>query len=74
MHRTQIYIDDSMFEQIKRRARILGISASAYIREVVKSHLEESENMDHTRDFTAFKGLWRGRDIDLTSIRDKAWR
>jgi hypothetical protein len=73
MHRTQIYFEEGDFEMIKVRAGARKISASAYIREVVKKELE-SEDHPPPGDLSAFKGLWKDRAVDVESLRREAWK
>ena len=75
MHRTQIYFEESMLEQLKQRANRLGISVSAYIRETLQKELNEQQPKDEPPDFSDFSGMWKDRDdITLESIREKAWK
>lgn len=75
MHRTQIYFEESMFEQLRQRASGLGLSVSAFIRETLQKELDE-EPQEHKRpDLSAFSGMWKDRDdVTLGSIREKAWK
>jgi predicted DNA-binding ribbon-helix-helix protein len=73
MHRTQIYFEESDFEKIKERARARNMSAAALIRELVSKELHKQDSAPST-DLLAFKGLWKGRDIDLDAIRKEAWK
>ena len=74
MHRTQIYFDETLFEALKKRANALGVSLSAYIREVLRRDLEERGHTPKKPDFSAFAGMWKDRDVDQESLRDKAWK
>ena len=75
MHRTQIYFEEAMFEQLKQRANRLGVSVSAYIRETLEKELDEQSSPHVRQDFSEFAGIWADRDdITLKSIREKAWR
>ncbi len=67
MDRTQIYFEESDFEKIKERARARNMSAAALIREVVHAELQKEE-MVSSPDLSRFKGLWKGRELDLESI------
>ena len=74
MHRTQIYFEEAMFERLKQRANRLGVSVSAYIRDALTRELEES-HLDSAPDLSEFVGIWRERDdVDLQSLRKKAWK
>ena len=75
MHRTQIYFEESMFQLLKERAAQLGISVSAYIREVMKKELNSEQKNNQKPDLSEFAGLWKDRDdITIESLREKAWR
>jgi hypothetical protein len=74
MHRTQIYFDEPLFEALKREANILGLSLSAYIREILKRELEIKKREKKSPDFSDFSGMWKERDIDQKSLREKAWK
>ncbi len=74
MHRTQIYFDESLFEELKSQANSLGLSLSAYIRKTLKKDLEEKKKKPQPLDFSNFSGMWKDRDITQESIRKKAWK
>lgn len=73
MHRTQLYFDETMFEEIKETANSLNLSVSAYIREVLKKELNE-KRQQQSLDFSEFAGMWKDEDISLEGIREKAWK
>ena len=73
MHRTQIYFEEALFEELKQQANTLGITLSAYIRNTLKKDLQEKKNKPSSTDFSQFVGMWEGRDITQTSLREKAW-
>ncbi len=74
MHRTQIYFEESLFEELKTQANSLGLSLSAYIRDILKKELEEKKKEPQSLNFSQFSGMWKDRDISLNKIRDKAWK
>ena len=74
MHRTQIYFEEPLFEELKRQANTLGVSLSAYIRETLKKDLEEKKKKPPSVDFSNFSGMWEDRDITQASLREKAWK
>lgn len=74
MHRTQIYFDEPLFEELKRQANILGISLSAYIRETLKKDLENKKKKTTSLDLSEFSGMWEERDLTQESLREEAWR
>ncbi len=74
MHRTQIYFEEDLFNKIKIQANKLGLSISAYIREVLKNDIEKREEEPSKIDFSEFAGMWKDRDITIEKIREKAWK
>lgn len=74
MHRTQIYFEEVMFDELKQRARGVGVSISEYIRSLVQKDLQKQPPKPQKTDFDQFAGMWQERDISLESIREKAWR
>jgi len=74
MHRTQIYFEESLFEQIRHEAKRMGISISAYIRNAIHRDLASSKSENKSHDLSEFVGMWHNRDITQDSIRKEAWR
>lgn len=74
MHRTQIYFEEVMFEEIKQRANMIGVSISEYIRSLVQKELKKEPKKQNKADFKQFAGMWEDRDVSLESIREKAWK
>ena len=74
MHRTQLYFDEPLFDQIKQRAQNLGWSISAYIREAVKSKLAHEQAAEAPLDLSDYSGMWKDRDISQQSLRERAWK
>ena len=72
MHRTQIYFEESLFEEIKKEALKRGESISAYIRNVMKKEMQSKRNKKV--DFNEIAGMWEGKDIDLHRLRELAWK
>ncbi len=72
MHRTQIYFEEQFFEAIKKKARNMNISVSAYIRVTVQKDLQTQKQQP--ADFSEFSGMWQDYDVSLESIRKKAWK
>ncbi len=73
MHRTQIYFEEELFDKIKRKASMLGLSISAYIREVIKKDIEKEKKVQQIN-LSEISGIWKDRDISLKEIREKAWK
>lgn len=74
MHRTQIYFEEVLFEELKIQASSLGISLSAYIRNTLKKDLEDKKNSHQSNDFSQFTGMWQDREITPKSLKEQAWK
>ncbi len=74
MHRTQIYFDESLFEELKAQANAMGVSLSAYIRETLKKDLKRRKKSLQKLDLSQFSGMWEGRKITQESLRKEAWK
>jgi hypothetical protein len=74
MHRTQIYFEETLFEAIKKEANAMGVTLSAYIRDVLKKDLQHKKSKETKPDFSSFAGMWHDRDITQDSLREKAWK
>jgi len=74
MHRTQIYFEEPLFEELKSQANSLGISLSAYIRNTLKKDLQEKKNKPKSNDFSQFSGMWKGRETTQERLREQAWK
>jgi len=74
MHRTQIYFEEPLFEELKAQANALGISLSAYIRNTLKKDLQEKKNKPQSNDFSQFTGMWEGRETTQETLREQAWK
>ena len=74
MHRTQIYFEEALFEELKQQANKLGMSLSAYIRETLKKNLEENRQKPSSVDLSNFSGIWKDRNITQESLREEAWK
>jgi len=74
MHRTQIYFEETLFEELKQQANTLGISLSAYIRDTLKKDLQNKKNNTNTTDFSQFSGMWENREVTQSSLREDAWK
>lgn len=74
MHRTQIYFEDDLINEIKKAAQQTNVSMSAYIRNVLKKELANKKDTEESLDLSAFTGIWQDRDIDQEQLRTKAWK
>ncbi len=73
MHRTQIYFEQDLFNSIKQIARQNSQSVSAYIREVLR-HKVEQTNSPCVIDVSAVAGIWQDYDINQEKLRKKSWK
>ena len=74
MQRTQIYFEEVMLEELRQKAKSLGISLSAYIRDVLKDDLKKKKHSPKKLNFSEFAGMWKDHDISLKTIRKNAWK
>ena len=58
MHRTQLYFDEDLFEQVKQQSSGMGLSVSAYIREAVRKELEREKAASQPVDFSGFSQVY----------------
>ncbi len=64
MKRTQIYIDDKTYGNLKKESRLKGLSISEIIRESVQKKLgSRVERMIRATD--SVSGIWKGRRFDV---------
>jgi predicted CopG family antitoxin len=67
MERTQIYIDEETYGNLKRESRLKGISVSEIIRESVQKQLSSrAEKM--IRAAEGVSALWKNRRFDVDEI------
>ena len=74
MHRTQLYFDETLFNQIKQTANSMNMTVSAYIREVLRKELEAQQQKALPVDFSEFSGMWENQNITQENLRNKAWK
>lgn len=74
MHRTQLYFDEELFDQVKRRSKGMGLSVSAFIREAVRKQMEEEFSASQPVDLSEFSGMWMDNDVTQKGLRGKAWK
>ena len=55
MHRTQLYFDETLFNQIKQTANSMNMTVSAYIREVLKKSWKHSNKNHSQSTFQSFQ-------------------
>lgn len=74
MHRTQLYFDETLYNEIKQAAGNMNITISAYIRDVLRKELDRRKNEARPVDFSEFSGMWKDSDITREELRSKAWK
>ena len=74
MHRTQLYFDKELYDDVKQMAKRMNITVSAYIRNVLRKELDLQEQRSELPDFSEFQGMWKDDEISQESLRSKAWK
>lgn len=64
MHRTQIYLHDTLFEGLKLRARATGVSMSEFIRQSLESQMVRDPAGDARAFFDQLKPLESFKNVD----------
>ncbi|NYT26748.1 hypothetical protein [Candidatus Thiodubiliella endoseptemdiera] len=72
MHRTQIYFEQDLFNQVKQMAVRKSQSTSAYIRDVLRTEIEREATTNNI-DVSDVLGMWSDYNISQKSLRSKAW-
>lgn len=76
MHRTQIYIEDDLFEKIKQISANLNISMSEFIRNSLRKELSQESQTDMEEFFDSFTPLQSFEGIEpsqyVNDIRSKS--
>ncbi len=76
MHRTQIYLQDPLYENLKVRARSLGVSISELIRRTLEAHLDKDPAADARAFFHNLKPLESFIQVDsvdyVKNLRSKS--
>ena len=67
MHRTQIYLQECLYQQLKRRSQIQGLSISELIRRAVEKDLQEKPVADARAFFEQLTPLKSFAGIDPES-------
>ena len=57
MHRTQIYLQDTIYEQLKHKSRLIGVSISELIRRAVEKDLNKTGSHEAKNFFDALTPL-----------------
>jgi len=57
MHRTQVYLQDTVYEQLKHKSQMIGVSISELIRRAVEKDLNKTGNNEARAFFDALTPL-----------------
>lgn len=74
MHRTQLYFDDELINDVRKMAAKLNMTVSAYIRDVLKKELATQRKLSQPINFSEFSGMWKDNKITQEELRSKAWK
>jgi negative regulator of replication initiation len=76
MHRTQIYLQDSLYESLKVRSRSVGVSISELIRRTLEKDIQKDPVADARAFFERLKPLDSFASVDsddvVRAIRNKS--
>ena len=76
MHRTQIYLQDSLYESLKVRSRSVGMSISELIRRTLENDIQKDPVADARAFFERLKPLDSFASVDsddvVRAIRNKS--
>lgn len=76
MHRTQIYLQDALYDSLKTRARSVGVSLSELIRRTLEKDIQKDPVSDARAYFERLKPLESFAQIDsedyVRAIRSKS--
>lgn len=74
MHRTQIYLQDELYDCLKTRARSIGISTSELIRRTLEQHIQKDPVADARAYFEQLEPLESFAHVDaqtyVQTLRD----
>ena len=76
MHRTQIYIEEEIFQKARKESEILGVSISEFIRMSIKKNIQKNSINNINVFFDNLKPLESFKDINpkeyVDNIRSKS--
>lgn len=76
MHRTQIYLQDALYDSLKTRARSVGVSISELIRRTLETNIQKDPVADARAYFERLKPLESFANVDsddyVRAIRSKS--
>ncbi len=71
MHRTQIYLQDALYTQLKHQSQMLNVSISEIIRQAVEKDLTKSAHKNASLFFASLTPLQSFADTDATQYVDE---
>ena len=76
MHRTQIYIEEEIFQKARKESEILGVSISEFIRMSIKKNIQKNSTNNINVFFDNLKPLESFKDINpkeyVDNVRSKS--
>ena len=76
MHRTQIYIEEEIFQKARKESEILGVSISEFIRMSIKKNIQKNSTNNINVFFDNLKPIESFKDINpkkyVDNIRSKS--
>ena len=76
MHRTQIYIEEEIFQKARKESEILGVSISEFIRMSIKKNIQKNSTNNINVFFDNLKPIESLKDINpkkyVDNIRSKS--
>lgn len=70
MRRTQIQLDEGIYEELRQRAHQRGISMSAFLRELLHQSFGTPRSARRVEDF-AFVGIGRSKQAALAPVSER---
>ncbi len=70
MHRTQIYLDEHLVQEIKKVAKMHNITMSAFIRNVIKKELQKYKKESFASFLENLEPLESFKDVDTQEYVD----
>ena len=74
MHRTQIYIEEEIFQKARKESEILGVSISEFIRMSIKKNIQKNSTNNINVFFDNLKPLESFKDINPKEYVDNIRR
>ena len=70
MHRTQIYLQDALYAQLKHQSQMMHVSISEIIRQAVEKDLNKSADKNASLFFSNLKPLQSFADVNAVQYVD----